>query len=93
MKKILASSLTFLAFVCIIGAAQVSAGDITIYDNRGTGTGWYGGNEDQEVEPGMVNTQAWDLEGFFLQGNSLSMVGGFDFKNGYEGYKSGDIFS
>jgi hypothetical protein len=68
---------------------------ITISDNRSNGTGWYGEQEDQEVEPNMQATQAWDLEGFFLNGTMLTMVGGFDFKDGhpnYPAYTSGDIF-
>ncbi|MBW2164083.1 MAG: PEP-CTERM sorting domain-containing protein [Deltaproteobacteria bacterium] len=55
----------------------------------------YGQQEDQEVEPGCVGSQAWDLEGFFLKGSKLQAVGGFDFKNGianYPTYTTGDIF-
>ncbi len=67
--------------------------NITIYDKSSqNASGWYGIQEDQEVEPGMVHTQIWDLEGFFMKGYELSMVGGFDFKNGEEGWTSGDIF-
>jgi hypothetical protein len=50
------------------------------------------GGEDQEVEPGNDPFQRWDMEGFFLNGNKLSMVGGFNFKEGVEGIKSGSIF-
>jgi hypothetical protein len=98
--------LILFIFCCLfITAGSVFANNITIYDNRGTGStsGWYQGSatdpgiyEDQEVEPGMVNTQAWDLEGFFFNGTTLTMVGGFNFENGinYGGYtyKGGDIF-
>ena len=68
--------------------------DITIWDGRGVGSP---GNpmEDNETEPGMINTQAWDLEGFYLNGTTLTMVGGFDFVGGVSGYSeytSGDIF-
>ncbi|RLA99175.1 MAG: hypothetical protein DRG83_13440 [Deltaproteobacteria bacterium] len=71
--------------------------NITIYDNRSSGTGWFAGSqanphEDQEVEPGMQTGQVWDLEGFFLDGTTLAVVGGFDFEDGYGGYDSGDIF-
>lgn len=66
--------------------------NITISDNVYTDTGWYSDREDQEVEPNCVATQAWDLEGFFLDGTMLTMVGGFDFENGQGGYQSGDIF-
>ena len=63
--------------------------NITIYDGLGVAA------EDGEVEPGCLNTQVWDLEGFFLEGSKLTMVGGFDFVNGVNGYPdytSGDIF-
>lgn len=72
--------------------------NITIADGVGTGTGWYGAQEDNEVEPGDDPTQAWDLEGFFLNGRTLAMVGGYDFVAGeYSSYwkhtyMSGDIF-
>jgi hypothetical protein len=43
----------------------------------------------------MVQSQAWDLEGFYRNGNVLSMIGGFNFKSYVTGsptYTSGDIF-
>ena len=73
--------------------------DITIPDGVGSGTGWYGAQEDQEVEPGCAEGQVWDMEGFFLDGTTLTMVGGFDLQNGEDDpyrpgrhYDSGDIF-
>jgi len=61
------------------------ADNITIYDGSGyTGVGT--GGEDRETEPGMVNSQVWDLEAFYQQSNSLTMVGGFNFRNGVIGY-------
>jgi hypothetical protein len=70
--------------------------NITVDDGTYKGTGWYGNQEDQEVEPGCVGTQAWDLEAFILDGNKLTMVGGYDFLNGAFGdgktFTSGDIF-
>ena len=63
--------------------------EITIIDNNPENTTR---NEDDEAEPGMVQSQIWDLEGFFLNGNTLTMVGGYDFLNGELGYTSGDIF-
>jgi hypothetical protein len=65
---------------------------------KSNGNANYGMGEDQEVEPGMAWDQQWDLEGFFLKGKTLSMVGGFNFKTGgYDRYRdrywgSGDIF-
>jgi hypothetical protein len=50
--------------------------------------------EDQEVEVSSVQGQNWDLEGFFQDSgkHNLSLIGGYDFKNGQDGFKSGDIF-
>lgn len=95
--------LMFLACIFIAGNA-LALTNITIHDNRESTTvlgsqtvvGYKGigqGLEDQEVEPpNMVRDQRWDLEAFFQDGNILSMIGGYDFKNGYGGYYSGDIF-
>lgn len=68
--------------------------NITIYDGTEdlTHTGTNTGREDGETEPGMVNSQVWDLEGFFQKGNKLSMVGGYNFKYGQGDFDSGDIF-
>lgn len=90
MKK---NILLLLAILFAASAASHAiAANITIFDGRGSGTGWYGAQEDQEVEPGCVTNQSWDLEAFILDGNKLKMVGGYDFKNGNAGYTSGDIF-
>ena len=73
------------------------ADNITIYDGIGYQGGGQGG-EDNETEPGNVLSQAWDLEGFFLNGFELSMVGGYNFKDGERSeawdqtFYSGDIF-
>jgi hypothetical protein len=56
------------------------SGDLSTWYNRGTSPG-----EDQETEPGTSTGQKWDLEGFFTNGTNISMVGGYDFKNGYGG--------
>jgi len=67
--------------------------NITIFDgNTELGNSWYGEQEDNEVEPDMDRAQKWDLEGFFLNGTSLTMVGGYDFANGEGTFTSGDIF-
>ena len=95
MKKFLHFFL-FLLLAIFLNADNVFAitfgTNITISDQINSGSEWYSDREDQEVEPGCVKTQAWDLEGFFLNGTTLTMVGGFDFKNGVSGIKSGDIF-
>lgn len=65
--------------------------NITVNDGNGySGTGV--GGEDSETEPGMINDQSWDLEAFVQDGTTLSLIGGYDFKNGNSGYLSGDIF-
>jgi hypothetical protein len=72
---------------------------ITIPDGK-TGTSsnptynawWSRTVEDQEVEPGCLTGQKWDLEGFFLNGSKLSMVGGFNFAGVTDGFGAGDIF-
>lgn len=66
--------------------------NITIYDGSGTGDNWHGANEDQEVEPGMVGSQIWDLEGFIFENYLLTIVGGYDYYNFPGGFAPGDIF-
>jgi hypothetical protein len=65
--------------------------NITIWDQMGVIN-----QEDQEVEPNCQWDQKWDLEGFFLDGTDLTMVGGFNFVTGEYGngqlWHSGDIF-
>jgi len=79
-------------------------GSITIPDTLVSGSpeSWYNrtssgtnpGGEDNEIEPGCLTGQGWDLEGFFVDTtiNKFVIVGGYDFKNGNQGYASGDIF-
>ena len=98
----------FLLFVGVFflctGMGQASNINITIPD--GISGGGFGNNsqkesgqgqEDNEVEPGCVANQSWDLEGLFLNGNMLSLVGGYNFRDGEIGgsnlvFSSGDIF-
>ena len=74
-----------LLAVSITGAQSADAlilgGQITIHDGASSGSGWNGPKEDQEVESGNATGQAWDMEGFFLEGTTLSMVGGRDLPN------------
>jgi hypothetical protein len=94
--------LTIAALILLATLAPITvmaspfSNNITMSDgNSSSGTEWYGLQEDNEVEPGMATGQAWDLEGFFLEGTTLTMVGGFNFKTGnpgYPDYTSGDIF-
>jgi len=87
----------FVVFLCIGSAMALQLGtNITIYDKNGYQNSGQGG-EDGETEPGMINNQSWDLEGFFLNGNTnkLSMIGGYNFRDGNgqnPTYMSGDIF-
>lgn len=71
---------------------------ITISDNNIWGVGWYGDHEDNETEgnPTTLRGQQWDLEGMYLDLSKLTMVGGYDFRNGTTHnnitYRSGDLF-
>ncbi|MDA3789929.1 MAG: PEP-CTERM sorting domain-containing protein [Desulfobacula sp.] len=91
MKKLLLIFLSCGFIFLYISSAQ--AINITIADTYTDGSGWHSStNEDEEVEPGMVATQAWDLEAFVLEGTKLSLIGGYDFLAGESNYTSGDIF-
>ncbi|PID73380.1 MAG: hypothetical protein CSB33_03855 [Desulfobacterales bacterium] len=98
MKRIILSSTLTACFVIIFsfsafGMTLDLGKNITISDkNNATSKAWYTDREDQEVEPGMQIKQEWDLEGFFLKDTILSVVGGYDFRDGYGGRTSGDIF-
>lgn len=59
---------------------------------QNTGNKWFSNNEDNEVEVGCIVGQKWDLENVYLDNNELSIVGGFNFKNGYDGITGGDVF-
>jgi len=95
MKKGLAI-LTSVVFGLVLFTGSAMAYDfgtnITISDENIGSNDWHGPDEDQEVEPGMQHGQIWDLEGFFLDGDSLSIVGGYDFVNGHSNFLSGDLF-
>ncbi|MHB8764076.1 MAG: hypothetical protein ACYDA8_07030, partial [Deferrisomatales bacterium] len=96
-----AGVLTLLGGAAFAGTTPFGA-NITIPDTMTSGatTGWHAsavtpndpGGEDQEVEPGCVGGQVWDLEGFFLRGTTLTAVGGFPFRSGHDGVASGDLF-
>lgn len=90
------------SLAALLGLAAGSASalplgtNITISDLNSTSKSWEGNYEDNETEPGTIHNQTWDLEGMYLSGNKLTLVGGYDFKNGttYGGhnYASGDVF-
>jgi hypothetical protein len=89
MKILLKWAMPVLVTILLITGSAFGFGmNITIYDQRGVNY------EDGETEPGMINNQSWDLEAFYLDWTTLSIVGGFDFVGGVPGYKdyqSGDI--
>ena len=107
MKKYLRIVTTSVLMVFLVAGSALALNlgtNITIWDQRSSIYGsysdryqswWNNKAEDQETEPGMINNQSWDLEGFFLEGTTLTMIGGWDFVNGnkpdYQ-YESGDIF-
>ena len=100
MKKLFSLAMAALALLALLGAsAAYAAGvNITIPDTITSGSPdtWYNRStypgEDQEVEPGCVQDQKWDLEAFVIKNNNLYIIGGFDFKNGVEGWKIGGLF-
>ncbi|MDF1552574.1 MAG: hypothetical protein P1P84_05900 [Deferrisomatales bacterium] len=87
MKRIFTLLTGALALATTSAWALTLGSNITIYAGAGTNT-----NENGETEPGMVNNQAWDLEAFLLHGNTLSLVGGYNFKDGHGNTASGDTF-
>lgn len=91
LKLILALAVAGVFANCPGALAADYGTEITIYDGIGSnGSGIY--KEDNEAEPGMVQSQVWDLEGFFLKNKALTIVGGYNFYTGYNGMDAGDIF-
>jgi hypothetical protein len=88
--------MTILLITLVLSVSNAYAlnfgANITIPDKDGSGSGWYGVQEDEEVTPNCITGQVWDLEGFFLKNRQLTVVGGYNFKSGQDGWKSGDIF-
>jgi hypothetical protein len=80
-----------LSFTMQANAGMFGA-DVTISDGNFSGSGWASDREDQETEPGMIQSQVWDLEGTFIDGNVLTLVGGYNFEEGEAGFASGDLF-
>ncbi len=87
-KSVLVLFVTACCLVLVAGNALALdlGANITIWDGMGSDA------EDNEVEPGCVQAQKWDLEAFFLNDSTLTMVGGYNFRAGEGGYASGDIF-
>ncbi len=80
----------------LLAAFGAFATDITIFDkvagNNFGSDSRAGIQEDNETEPGTISNQSWDLEAIYLNGKSLSIIGGFNFQAGNSGQNSGDIF-
>ena len=92
MKKFFLLTLLSIGFL-LVSVSSAIAENITIYDkNSSNSHNWYGEQEDDEVEPGMASNQNWDLEAFVINGTKLSLIGGYDFINGYSNVLAGDIF-
>ena len=74
----------------------VTGNEITIFDGLkgGSRLWWNTENEDQEVEPNMVNNQSWDLEALYWDSklSSLYIISGFDMMAQNQNYAFGDIF-
>lgn len=107
-------SIVAILAMCGVSAWATSYGDdVTLWDNVNGTTAWTGGNtnpdprtdafgnptrEDNEVEPGALGAQLWDLEGMYFDSgaNILTLAGGYDFQNGatHNGtiFAGGDIF-
>lgn len=72
----------------VLGASQAFAGEITIPDFN-PGTIWSGpggiAGEDNETEPGTVQSQIWDMEAFVVSGSTLYIIGGYNMQAGAAG--------
>ncbi len=95
--KVVTKSIVLILFsLLLFGGSQTASA--TIYGNEITRNDGIGSDvagalaEDNEVELGMQPGQAWDLEGFFLKGTELTIVGGYNFYTGFGGMDAGDIF-
>ena len=86
---------TLIVGIAMLVTLTANALNITIYDGASSAlTGWHGQQENQETEPNTATSQLWDMESFELNGNQLTMTGGYNFTSatGYGGFTPGDIF-
>jgi hypothetical protein len=90
MKKFL---VLVMAMIIITGfqVVPVLAANITIWDSMDHNPANTKA-EDNTVTYGATPGQIWDIEAFVLKGTKLSVVGGYDFIKGQDGYMAGDIF-
>lgn len=100
LKKLMFLTIGITFMLVLYNPVYAGWENITLYDSSSSypGTGWYGTNEDQEVEPGNQAGQRWDLEAFYFETDTwkLNLTGGYNFKYGVVGnginFTSGDIF-
>ncbi len=97
MKKLftICAVTLIVGFMGTQGFALDFGAEITISDENFENRKWHRAPEDGEVEPGMAHGQKWDLEGFFQKDEKLTMIGGYNFKDGEDGsghWDAGDIF-
>lgn len=110
LAKVLAAGITITAAISQAFAGPAIPIDITRVDSAtAPSNGFNGGpftwgtqpagtGEDNETErvPGLqaVPSQEWDLEAITLHNTTMSLVGGWDFKNfaGLESFHPGDLF-
>lgn len=82
--------MTGMAIMAGFTIANATPVDVTIWDGQGVAY------EDNETEPGTMTGNAWDFEMATLDGNTLSLIGTWDFVNGTTHnnvhYTSGDLF-
>ena len=94
MKRVVCTAVAGLVLWSMTATAAYT--DITIPDTVvGSGNTWWSRTaENQEVEPGNATGQAWDMEAFLFDAaaKNLQLQGGFNMKNGHDGFYSGDIF-
>jgi len=105
LKLLTLATVLMVAFAGSTIATATPLGiNITITDGNAVNLAGYRGigqgREDNETEgsPATYQSQGWDVEGLFLNGNMLEMIGGFKFDTGvtwndsHGHYGSGDIF-
>lgn len=94
MKRVVCTAVAGLVLWSMTATAAYT--DITIPDTVvGSGNTWWSRTtENQEVEPGNTTGQAWDMEAFLFDAaaKNLQLQGGFNMKNGHDGFYSGDVF-
>jgi hypothetical protein len=93
--KFITSGLVVSAFLFSASASNITVSDESTTAKAGYywDASWMGKiAEDNEVEPGCETGQNWDLEAFLLTGTNLTIVSGYDLKNGFDGTYAGDLF-